>query len=131
MSDSYIIGPAYMYTHTLTMLNCIHSSISDFDDFIQCNKRGLYKQNFFLCTHRCTPCTCTTAYVYDHIGKYSTTSYVGMTRKEMAANKKDIGPTTLKHACNSTTNTCTKYMYSTYVPKNVRTFCHCLQYYPQ
>ena len=28
----------------------------------------------------------------------------------MAANRKGIGPTTLKRACNSTTNTCTKYL---------------------
>ena len=28
----------------------------------------------------------------------------------MAANRKGIGPTTLKRACNSTTNTCTKYI---------------------
>ena len=28
----------------------------------------------------------------------------------MAANRKGIGPTTLKHACNSTTNTRTKYL---------------------
>ena len=38
------------------------------------------------------------------------TSYIGMTRKKMTANRKGIGPTTLKHACNSTTNTCTKYL---------------------
>ena len=35
---------------------------------------------------------------------------IGMTRKKMAANRKGIGPTTLKHACNSTTNTRTKYL---------------------
>ena len=28
----------------------------------------------------------------------------------MAANRNGIGPTTLKRACNSTTNTCTKYL---------------------
>ena len=28
----------------------------------------------------------------------------------MAANRKGVGPTTLKRACNSTTNTCTKYL---------------------
>ena len=28
----------------------------------------------------------------------------------MAANRKGIGPTTLKRACNSTANTCTKYL---------------------
>ena len=44
------------------------------------------------------------------IGKYGSTSYIGMTRKKMAANRKGIGPTTLKHACNSTTNTRTKYL---------------------
>ena len=42
------------------------------------------------------------------IGKYGSTSYIGMTRKKMAANRKGIGPTTLKRACNSTNNTCTK-----------------------
>ena len=45
-----------------------------------------------------------------HIGKYGSTSYIGMTRKKMAANRKGIGLTTLKHACNSTTNTRTKYL---------------------
>ena len=44
------------------------------------------------------------------IGKYGSTSYIGMTRKKMAANRKGIGPTTLKRACNSTTNTRTKYL---------------------
>ena len=45
------------------------------------------------------------------IGKYGSTSYIGMDReKKMAANRKGIGPTTLKCACNSTTNTCTKYL---------------------
>ena len=43
------------------------------------------------------------------IGKYGSTSYIGMTRKKMAANRKGIGPTR-KRACNSTTNTCTKYL---------------------
>ena len=33
-----------------------------------------------------------------------------MTRKKMAANRKGIGPTTLKRACNSTTNERTKYL---------------------
>ena len=40
------------------------------------------------------------------IGKYGSTSYMGME----AANRKGIGPTTLKRACNSTTNTRTKYL---------------------
>ena len=44
------------------------------------------------------------------IGKYGSTSYIGMIRKKMAANRKGIGLTTLKHACNSTTNTRTKYL---------------------
>ena len=45
------------------------------------------------------------------IGKYSSTSNIGMTRKKKkAANRKGIGLTTLKRACNSTTNTCTKYL---------------------
>ena len=44
------------------------------------------------------------------IGKYGTTSYIGMDRKKMVANRKSIGPTTLKRACNSTTNTRTKYL---------------------
>ena len=39
------------------------------------------------------------------IGKYGSTSYIGMTRKKMTANRIGIGPTTLKRACNSTTNT--------------------------
>ena len=47
-------------------------------------------------------CTC--------IGKYGSTSYIGMTPQKMAANRKGIGPTTLKRACNSTTNTRTKYL---------------------
>ena len=34
----------------------------------------------------------------------------GWTGKKMAANRKCIGPTTLKRACNSTTNTRTKYL---------------------
>ena len=50
------------------------------------------------------------AYCRYTIGKYGSTSYIGMDRKKMAANRKGIGPTTLKHACNSTTNTCTKYL---------------------
>ena len=47
------------------------------------------------------------------IGKYGSTctSYIGMTQKKRAANRKGIGLTTLKRACNSTTNTRTKYMY--------------------
>ena len=44
------------------------------------------------------------------IGKYGSTSYIGMTREKIAANRKGIGPTTLKRACNSTTNTHTKYL---------------------
>ena len=44
------------------------------------------------------------------IRKYVSTSYIGMTRKKMAANRKGIGPTTLKRACNSTTNARTKYL---------------------
>ena len=44
------------------------------------------------------------------IGKCGSTSYIGMTQKKMAANRKGIGPTTLKRACNSTTNTRTKYL---------------------
>ena len=45
------------------------------------------------------------------IGKYGSTSYIGMTPpKKMAANRKGIGLTTLKRACNSTTNTHTKYL---------------------
>ena len=45
------------------------------------------------------------------IGKYGSTSYIGMTRKKKkAANRKGIGLTTLKRACNSTTNTRTKYL---------------------
>ena len=44
------------------------------------------------------------------VGKYGSTSYIGMTRKKMAANRKGIGLTTLKRACNSTTNTRTKYL---------------------
>ena len=48
--------------------------------------------------------------ILHHIGKYVSTSYIGMTRKKMAANRKGIGPTTLKRACNSTTNTRTKYL---------------------
>ena len=44
------------------------------------------------------------------IGNYSSTSYIGMTRKKMAANRNGIGPTMLKRACNSTTNTRTKYL---------------------
>ena len=48
-------------------------------------------------------CMCT------YIGRYCSTSYIGMTRKKMAACRKSIGPTMLKRACNSTTNTCTKY----------------------
>ena len=44
------------------------------------------------------------------IGKNGSTSYIGMTRKKMAANRKGIGPTTLIRACNSTTNTRTKYL---------------------
>ena len=35
------------------------------------------------------------------IGKYGSTSYIGMTPKKMAANRKGIGPTTLKRACNT------------------------------
>ena len=42
-----------------------------------------------------------------NIGKYGSTSYIG---KKMAANRKGIGPTTLKRAYNSTTNTRTKYL---------------------
>ena len=44
------------------------------------------------------------------IGKYGSTSYIGMTPPKKAANRKGIGLTTLKHACNSTTNTRTKYL---------------------
>ena len=51
--------------------------------------------------------------VHIHVISGSTvvrTSYIGMTGKKMAANRKGIGPTTLKRACNSTTNTRTKYL---------------------
>ena len=50
------------------------------------------------------------------IGKYGSTSYIKMTRKKKAANRKGIhvGPTTLKRACNSTTNTRTKYLSASY-----------------
>ena len=55
-------------------------------------------------------CECVSVCVCQCIGKYGSTSYIGMTRKKMAANRKGIGRTTLKHACNSTTNTRTKYL---------------------
>ena len=53
---------------------------------------------------------CMYVHLYVCIGKYGSTSYIGMTRKKMAANRKGIGLTTLKRACNSTTNTRTKYL---------------------
>ena len=46
---------------------------------------------------------------HPYIGSTTILPDVGMTRKEMAANRKGIGLTMLKRACNSTTNTHTKY----------------------
>ena len=56
--------------------------------------------NVYLYTHLITE-TCNVAYI---------PTYIGMTCKKMAANRKGIGPTTLKRTCNSTTNTHTKYL---------------------
>ena len=53
-------------------------------------------------------CVCLCENVRVFIG--STSYIIGMTRKKMVANTKGIGPTTLQRACNSTTNTCTKYL---------------------
>ena len=48
--------------------------------------------------------------ILHHIGKYGITTYRDDPPKKMAANRKGIGPTTLKRGCNSTTNTRTKYL---------------------